>query len=279
MIAMESSTLLRKTVAEFFDVDEAAIGPSFSLQTRQGSIARAALDAAIRGRVGVKSVAVYSAKTFGELEAEIAPGSGSIASPVAAVAASPSIAPPIAASVGSGASCGVDLELVANLPALVDPWEDAFYQANFTASEIAYCLRQLDPPTHFAARWCAKEALKKCDRAFLAVDPRQIEVVLDEAGAPRLDYRCDGTARRLPHAVSLSHTTLAAIAVVVRADPAPASAPEPMVLAAPAASAPVPAPAPARIPKGLVILNVVVLVIAVVALLRTFSAFRWPFSG
>jgi phosphopantetheine--protein transferase-like protein len=281
VIAMESSTLLRKTVAEFFEVDEGSIGPSFSLQSRQGSIARAALDAAIRGRVGVKSIAVYSAKTFGELEAEIAPGSGSSPSPAIASASS-TVAPSIAVSAGSGASCGVDLELVANLPVPLDPWEDPFYQANFTASEIAYCLRQLDPPTHFAARWCAKEALKKCDRAFLAVAPKLIEVVLDEAGAPRLEYLGEGTAKRLPHAVSLSHTTLAAIAVVVRADPAPGLAPAPAPILVPSAPAPGPvvvAPVAPRVSRGLLILNLVVLVVSVVALLRTFSMFRWPFSG
>lgn len=70
---METATLLRRTVAEFFEVDEGQVGPSFSLQARRGSIARAALDAAIRSRVGLKSQAVYSAATFGELEAEIAP--------------------------------------------------------------------------------------------------------------------------------------------------------------------------------------------------------------
>jgi phosphopantetheine--protein transferase-like protein len=270
---MEPSTLLRKTVAEFFEVDEGQVGSSFSLQTRQGSIARAALDAAIRGRVGVKSVAVYSAKTFGELEAEIAPGATSSPSTVAAAPSTIAISQPIGG--GSGASCGVDLELIANLPSSIDPWEDPFYQANFSPSEIAYCLRQLDPPTHFAARWCAKEALKKCDRAFLAVEPKEIEVVLDEAGAPRLEYRDGGTSKRLPHAVSLSHTSLAAIAVVVRVEPPSVPAPVPMVPVSPT----LPAPLPRRPSKVLVVLNLVAIVLASLALARTFSFWRWPFSG
>jgi phosphopantetheine--protein transferase-like protein len=257
---MEASTLLRKTVADFFEVDEASVGPSFSLQTRQGSIARAALDAAIRGRVGVTSIAVYSAKTFGELAAEIAPGS----SPPAAQAV-PTTAP-VAIAAGSGASCGVDLELVANLPVVSDPWEDTFYRANFSPGEIAYCLRQLDPLNHFAARWCAKEALKKCDRAFLAVALNEIEVVLDEAGAPRLDYLGGATSTRLPHSVSLSHTSHAAIAVVVRVAPAPA----PVVQIAPAPVVPTVAE-PRRPSKLLLALNVLALVLAVLALIRTFA--------
>jgi phosphopantetheine--protein transferase-like protein len=279
---MEAATLLRKTVAEFFEVDEGQVGPSFSLQGRQGSIARAALDAAIRGRVGLKSQAVYSAKTFGELEAEIAPGSASPA-PVSVPAPVP-VAP--APGIGiSGASCGVDLELIASLPIAVDAWEHDFYRAHFTPSEIAYCLRQPEPLTHFAARWCAKEALKKSDRAFLAVEPKQIEVVLDESGAPRLEYSDgSGPSRRLPHAVSLSHTSHAAIAVVVRVDPPPP--PSPMVVA-PVIAPPTPSEAPARPAEPprrrgsllLVALNLLAIGLALLALARTIPSFRWLFPG
>ena len=283
---MEAATLLRKTVAEFFEVDEGQVGPSFSLQARQGSIARAALDAAIRGRVGLKSQAVYSAKTFGELEAEIAPGSaGSPTPPTLAPVAVPIPVAPAPGVGSSGASCGVDLELVDNLPVAVDAWEHEFYRSHFTPSEIAYCLRQPEPLTHFAARWCAKEALKKCDRAFLAVDPLQdIEVVLDEAGAPRLEYN-DGTgpSRRLPHAISLSHTSHAAVAVVVRVDPPPSPSPSTAVqVIAP----PMPAEAPASTaepPRSrgslLVVLNLLAIGLAALALARTIPSFRWPFPG
>jgi phosphopantetheine--protein transferase-like protein len=281
MDVMEAATLLRKTVAEFFEVDEGQVGPSFSLQTRQGSIARAALDAAIRGRVGLKSQAVYSAKTFGELEAEIAPGS-SPASTLAPAAVPVAPAPALGVG-GSGASCGVDLELIANLPVAVDAWEHDFYKAHFTPSEIAYCLRQPEPLTHFAARWCAKEALKKSDRAFLAVDPKQIEVVLDEAGAPRLEYSDgSGPSRRLPHAVSLSHTSHAAIAVVVRVDPPPSPLPVVPVIAPPTL---VEAPArPAEPPRSrgsllLVALNLLAIGLALLALARTIPSFRWLFPG
>jgi holo-[acyl-carrier protein] synthase len=272
MDLMEPSTLLRKTVAEFFEVDESQVGPSFSLQTRQGSIARAALDAAIRGRVGLKSQSVYSAKTFGELMAEVSPGSSLPAAPSAPVTAAPV---PIASS--SGASCGVDLELIANLPVAVDPWEHDFYRNTFSSSEIAYCLRQPEPATHFAARWCAKEALKKCDRAFLAVEPKEIEVVLDEAGAPRLEYNGGGSSRRLPHAVSLSHTLHAAVAVVVRVDLTPAPLPAPIAL--PTASIAPVEPPRARSSKLLLALNLLAIVLAALALARTFPNFRWPFAG
>ncbi len=286
---MDTATLLRKTVADFFDVDEGQVGPSFSLQARQGSIARAALDAAIRGRVGLKSQAVYRAKTFGELETELAPGSNGSPSPHGLA---PAPAPAIPAQAGPGpseagtspgASCGVDMELIANLPAATDPWEDDFYKAHFTPNEIAYCLRQPEPALHFAARWCAKEALKKCDRAFLAADPKDIEVVRDEAGAPRLEYLGGGRPRRLPHAVSLSHTPHAAVAVVVRFDATPAPSPPPMIPASlpPASLAPIAPASPPRRRGGLILvaLNLVAIGLAALALARTFPGFRWPFPG
>jgi holo-[acyl-carrier protein] synthase len=279
---MDTTTLLRKTVAEFFEVDEARMGPTFSLQARQGSIARAALDAAIRGRVGLKSQSVYRAKTYGELEAELAPGSAEVpAVGPETIVRSPSPAPePIEANGPPGASCGVDIELVANLPASGDPWEDEFYRAHFTPSEIAYCLRQAEPGPHFAARWCAKEALKKCDRAFLAADWQEIEVVADEAGAPRLEYRGGGGLRRLPHSVSLSHTPHSAVAVVLRVEPAPPPASTNPESLPPRLPAPADLPAPRR-RAGLLLaaLNLAAIALAALALARTFPALRWPWRG
>lgn len=281
---MDTATLLRKTVAEFFEVDEGQVGPSFSLQARPSSIARAALDAAIRGRVGLKSRAVYRAKTFGELESELSPGTaGALAAP--APVASPSVASIPAELAGpSGASCGVDMELVENLPAAVDPWEDDFYRAHFTPSEIAYCLRQPEPAPHFAARWCAKEALKKCDRAFLAADPKDIEVVPDEVGAPHLDYHGGGRSRRLPHAISLSHTPHAAVAVVVRLDPPPTPTPaparsSPMAPILPTPPGPSEPSRPSRRRGGLLLvaLNLAAIGLAAMALARTYPGLRWPF--
>ena len=137
----------------------------------QGSIARAALDAAIRGRVGLKSRAVYSARTFGELEAELVPGAAAAPAPAAAPGPATVAAGPASTRTSGAVSCGVDIELIANLPVAADPWEDAFYRTTFAPAEIAYCLMQETPALHFAARWCAKEALKKCDRAFLAAGP------------------------------------------------------------------------------------------------------------
>jgi phosphopantetheine--protein transferase-like protein len=222
--ALQSDTgpRLRKVVAEFFEVDEDEVGPAFSLQSRrgQGSIARAALDSLIRRRVGLTSHSVYSARTYGELEAELVPETASAtASPVLSPAA-PSINGQNAATfLAAGAvRCGIDIELIDHLPRVADCWEDPFYRDHFAPAEIAYCQVQETPALHFAARWCAKEALKKCDGVFLSTAMKDIEVIADGTGSPFLVYHAGNDTRRLPHAVSLSHTTHAAVAVVIRID-------------------------------------------------------------
>jgi phosphopantetheine--protein transferase-like protein len=113
-------------------------------------------------------------------------------------------------------SCGVDIELVENLPVATDYWEHEFYSTFFTPKEIAYCLLQEEPRLHFAGRWCVKEALKKCDSELFSEEMKNIELVPQESGGPFLSRLVAGEARRLPHAVSMSHTREAAIAVVVK---------------------------------------------------------------
>ncbi len=76
-------------------------------------------------------------------------------------------------------------------------------------------MAQPSPRPHFAARWSAKEALRKCDRAFLAVPLDAVEVARDDDGSPSLRHRAGDGWRPLPHALSLSHTHDAAVAVVV----------------------------------------------------------------
>jgi phosphopantetheine--protein transferase-like protein len=263
---------LRRAVAEFFEVDEGQVGPSFSLLGRrgQGSIARASLDAALRRRVGVASPLVYSARTYGELAAGLAPGS--VVAPAAGAAPAadvPAVRHEAATEAEAGAvRCGVDIEAIANLPEAADCWEDPFYREHFAPSEIAYCLLQESPPHHFAARWCAKEALRKCDGAFLAVPLKDIAVANEGSGAPYLVHHAGGRARRLPHAVSLSHAGEAAVAVVVRVGPpaTPATIPAPVAVEVPAAAS--------RGRRGgwlPGILALAALAVSVAALLRTFG--------
>jgi phosphopantetheine--protein transferase-like protein len=298
---METRDVLRATIADFFEVDPGQVGAGFPLSGRlgQGSIARAALDSAIRRRVGLKSTAVYSARTYGELETALLgnaseglplPSRAAGASPVFPPAPDPGAngsAPRIAststasaAGTGLPVSCGVDIELVENLPPATDYWEHEFYTTVFTQKEIAYCLMQENPPLHFAGRWCAKEALKKCDPELFAEEMKNIEFVSGESRGPYLCRYVGEEARRLPHAVSIAHTPQAAIAVVVKwngtmAVEAPGPEGPPSSPGSVAAPAPAPAAPAVQVSRGGFglwngLLAFAALVVAILALLRTF---------
>jgi phosphopantetheine--protein transferase-like protein len=232
---MNPDDTLANIVASFLDLERGQITRDLSLTGNRlsGSLARTRLFAAIQHQLGVKCQAAYSAKTYGELRAALSGG--------------PQVEPrenrPTPSSdhdqrghsfftgalgIGEHLGCGIDIETVADLPVVADYWQDPFYTATFTESEIAYCLMQDNPPMHFAARWCAKEALRKCDAAFNELTLKQIEVALTATGAPFLKCRNNGTSKRIPVALSVSHTSTMAAAVVVKipSPPVPVS-PEP----------------------------------------------------
>ncbi len=205
---------LQSVVADFFETSPTTVGADFVLggQRLASSIARAGLDAAIRRRVGVKLPAVYSARTYGELESamlgEAVAGTGGVAttngSPVFSIGA-----------VSSRIRCGVDVESIANLPEADDYWEHDFYKTHFSKAEIAYCLTTENPREHFAARWAAREALSKSDARFIEVNSSDVQVAVDDRGAPRLEWLTGDGVTTLPFAVSLTHSADLAIAVVV----------------------------------------------------------------
>lgn len=228
---MDDQGTLREIVAEALDIAPGKVRPElpFAGTPLQGSLARARLDAAVRRRLGRKCPAVYQAHTYAELEAAVLGTGAAVPGPAAAAPGAaptrPHGGPAPSGSPSTQVACGIDIELVENLPEATDYWQDEFYRTHFARSEIAHCLTQENPRMHFAARWCAKEALKKCDAAFLHADLSAIEVAHDEAGAPSLRQIADGRSFLLPFAVSLSHTPLLAVAVVVKlvaeADDAP----------------------------------------------------------
>jgi phosphopantetheine--protein transferase-like protein len=231
---MATPETLQGIIATLLGTNPADVHPdiAFAGTRLQGSLARTRLYTAIEQQLGVACQAAYTARTYGELHAAIYGTAPAITTTQAAAApsapeqhmqhneATPSIA------------CGIDIEMVENLPVVPDYWSDAFYSTTFTPAEIAYCLLQDQPSVHFAARWCAKEALKKCDPAYLQADLRTLEVRLNASGAPYLCAVADGQSMPLPFAVSLSHTAQAAVAVVVKvpAMPGARSAGTPTVL-------------------------------------------------
>ena len=215
---MEATEQLRQIVAQLAGLKPEAIGPDFSLRSRglQSSVRRAALAAAIRRHLGVNVPQVYSVVSFGELEAAILQGdskttdSGMLPNDLQKTVAASAL------SSVDDLACGIDIERVDAMPVTDDYWEHEFYKESFSKDEIAYCLLQENPRMHFAARWCAKEALVKCDPAFKGQPFSTMEVVRNESGEVSLAHHSNGSSTKPPHAVSISHTETMAAAVVVR---------------------------------------------------------------
>ena len=220
---MGDSRALKQVVGDLFDVAPESIDSSFSLRHPrfQSSAGRGVLVAAIKRHLGVYSREAFTAATYGDLEAAIFGSDSTPTAPPAAPALA--VAPEQLANHGAtphlAVRIGLDMEMVDNMPEVPDFWTADFYRTHFTAAEIAYCLRQEQPRVHFAARWCAKEALAKCDAAYAGIDPATIQVIPRADGQPILEVLDGGAARAIPFAVSLSHTPLIAVAVVAAATP------------------------------------------------------------
>jgi holo-[acyl-carrier protein] synthase len=240
---MAESAQLRSVLAEFLDVEPTAIGPDTLLGPRlSSSLARAGLDAALRRRLGVKCPAVYSVRSYRELEAAVFDGE-------VPESASPAEVQRVA-EVGVAADnvrCGIDIVEIAELPEASDYWEHEFYRHAFSAAEIAYCVTQPSPREHFAARWAAKEAVKKLSAAYLAAELAELEVGLAADGAPEIRRR----GALLPVALSLSHSPSTAVAVAMLATAASGGQRSPNASPAPQAESASPAAAaPAAPPRG-----------------------------
>jgi holo-[acyl-carrier protein] synthase len=248
---MDTQGILKQTIAELFQIEPDQVTGDLDFRRRMsGSIARGHLDAAIQRRLKIKCPQVYSARSYAELEAAIL-GTPFDASASQGLSASTPVdsairAPlPGAAALGSFANnvaCGIDIESPESLPAVTDYWEDDFYRLHFSPTEIAYCVTQEEPRQHFAARWCAKESLKKCDARYLSVEMNRIEVVIDDAGKPALYLRGENATSRLPVAVSLTHmgTLAAAIVVATKGSSMVVAESPPAAEAATSAAAPAP---------------------------------------
>lgn len=234
-------TTLTAIIGELTGAAATEVGPAFSLAhpNLAGSLGRAKLDAKIRRRLTVRLDQLGLLRTLAELEAAVLAAQGQSGTPAAPVnnaqsePASPANAVAVPAPVRSAVellpqfTCGVDLEQVSALPECADYWEEPFYQQHFTKAEIGYCLTQPNPRMHFAARWCLKEAVKKCGGEFSVLEFRHLEVAHAESGAPVIRVWREGGMTVAPLAVSLSHTEEWAVAVAVRPPVVPAAAPVP----------------------------------------------------
>jgi phosphopantetheinyl transferase (holo-ACP synthase) len=102
---------------------------------------------------------------------------------------------PVAADGGApGSACpgfhgskglGLEIENIAALPDAEDYALHEFYRANFTPSEIAYCIQQPAVKTAFQGLLAAKRAIVKSGAASDAPDrPGSIEIGFDSEGRP-----------------------------------------------------------------------------------------------
>ncbi|OGR48118.1 MAG: hypothetical protein A2X40_02375 [Elusimicrobia bacterium GWC2_65_9] len=207
---------LREIVGKLAGCPASDVGPDFRLDGPglSGSMKKSILIASVRRQLGVECMRAAQAKTFAELESVVRAAAS-------AGAKEPSESARVLAGdlergeLPAGLRCGIDVEAADALPLAQDYANHEFYRDAFTLDEIAYCAGQANPRIHFAARWCAKESLKKCDPVFLTERMGSIEVVRRETGGLRLVHHGSSGRRDLEHAVSIAHTDSIAAAVVV----------------------------------------------------------------
>lgn len=209
---------LKAIVATMLMVSPGDIDSWTSLKPLATSLGSAKLRLAMK-RLGLAQPAGSLPITFGALVAAVS-DEVSVATPPSRGAAFPNVSNSGNLETGVlplGLQVGLDVEDIRSLPMTLDFWEDEFYRTTFARSEIAYAVLQAEPRAHFAGFWCAKEALRKCDPAFIALNMAQTAVAHDLAGRPYLTTETESGIERLGHALSISHTTEVATAVVVLA--------------------------------------------------------------
>lgn len=99
---------------------------------------------------------------------------------------------------------------------MLDKHGDRFKQKTFSIKEINYCDGKVNPSIHYAGRFAAKEAIKKC---FLSSDLtdlmglNEIEILPMDDGAPVVSPVSDYTYADLK--VSISHESDYAVAMAI----------------------------------------------------------------
>ena len=235
-IPMKNENALRSLVAQFWTVDPTVVTDALLFDKshirNMSSIRFFRFIAAVESNLGVRLADPAAITSYGALRQALG-FSAAEAPAVAQTAAAPSAsappsakpapaparpAPAVRPSAGAPSfALGHDIEEIASLPVTENYRADAFYTSNFTETEIAYCAASTNPRQHFAARFCAKEALRKCGALFASLNLRDIEVVNDPAGAPSiriLDQRVAAGLNGASLHVSLSHSPTLASAVI-----------------------------------------------------------------
>ena len=106
---------------------------------------------------------------------------------------------------------GVDIE---DIDRFVGKSEN-FYKKIFTASEIEYCQNFSNPESHFAGRFCAKEAVVKAltSLGIVGVSYKEIEVFHNSLRCPQIRI-LRNLEKDINFELSLSHDRTKAVAFV-----------------------------------------------------------------
>jgi holo-[acyl-carrier protein] synthase len=115
---------------------------------------------------------------------------------------------------------GVDIESVKPFREKKWPKDARFLSRVFSDGEIRYCRKFADPAPHYAARFCAKEALVKAAGSIVQLFVSDMEVVKKKNGAPGYRARSSrGPVKTFfkTHSIhlSMSHTKDQAVAFAV----------------------------------------------------------------
>ncbi|NOX96876.1 MAG: holo-[acyl-carrier-protein] synthase [Nitrospirae bacterium] len=113
---------------------------------------------------------------------------------------------------------GVDLVQVARIRKAIEKWNGRFLSRIYTPQEISYCKDKKQGFLHFAARFAAKEAVRKALEERM--DWKEVEIINGLLGNPKVNLR--GNARAVGRRqgakkvfLSLSHDRNYAIAQAV----------------------------------------------------------------
>lgn len=115
---------------------------------------------------------------------------------------------------------GVDIVDIARIKQVINR-TPRFLQRVFTVQELDYCFSKKDPYPSLAARFAAREALRKIDNIFIkGIGFHDSEVMVDSEGRPQLTLYGEALAKardaRIHNLdISLSHSREQAIAVVI----------------------------------------------------------------
>ena len=89
----------------------------------------------------------------------------------------------------------------------------------FTPAELAYCQKKKDPYPSLAARFAAKEAVRKLDYNMIkGIKYQDIEVIVEDSGKPKIRLHGKALEQSVAFdtqtiAISLSHSQQQAVAI------------------------------------------------------------------